>query len=255
MEYELIEEFGFKYIETNGGKETLVLLHGLLGALSNFEGIMKEFHDRYNVVIPILPIMELPMLKLSVGGLVDHVYDFIRFKNFDKVHVLGNSLGGHISILFALAHPQHVATITLTGSSGLFESAMGTSFPKRGSYEYIEKKAQETFYDPAVATKELVDEIFSTISDRLKALRIVVTSKSAVRQNLEHRLHEIEKPTLLIWGHQDIVTPPFVGEKFHSLIKNSELHFIDKSGHAPMMERPEEFNAILSSFLDRNRLL
>lgn len=252
MEYELIEEEGFKYIETKGGKETLLLLHGLLGALSNFDGILNEFKDKYNVVIPILPIMEIPMLKLSVGGLVDHLYEFVRFKEFDKVHVLGNSLGGHIAILFTLAHPSYVASITLTGSSGLFESAMGNSFPKRGSYEYIKQKAEETFYDPKVATKELVDEIFATISDRLKALRIVVTSKSAVRQNLEHRLHEIDKPTLLIWGKQDVVTPPFVGEKFHSLIKGSALHFIDKSGHAPMMERPEEFNAILSDFLNKH---
>lgn len=255
MNYELVEENGFKYIETKGGEETLLLLHGLLGALSNFDGILNEFHNKYNVVIPILPILEMPLLKLSVGGLVEHVHDFVQHKGYKQVHVLGNSLGGHISLLFTLAYPELVSSITLTGSSGLFESAMGTTFPKRGDYEYIKNKAEETFYDPKVATKELVDDIFNTVNDRLKAIRIVATSKSAVRQNLEHRLHELKAPTLLIWGKQDKVTPPFVGEKFHSLIKNSELHMIDKSGHAPMMEQPKEFNRILEAFLKKHSVL
>lgn len=252
MKYELIEENGFKYIETHGGKENLILLHGLLGALSNFDGILDEFHDKFNVVVPILPILEMPMLKLSVSGLVEHVYKFLKFKGFSKVHLLGNSLGGHIALLYYLTHPELVSTICLTGSSGLFESAMGNTFPKRGDYEYIKKKAEETFFNPEIATKELVDDIFETVNNRLKAIRIIATSKSAVRQNLTDELGKVNVPTLLIWGKQDIVTPPFVGEKFHELIKNSELHFIDKSGHAPMMEQPKEFNTILNSFLNKH---
>ncbi len=182
--YDVVEEGGFKYIETKGGEENLLLLHGLLGALSNFDGILNEFHDKYNVVIPILPILEMPILKLSVGGLVEHIHQFVVHKGYKKVHVLGNSLGGHISLLFSLAYPELVSTITLTGSSGLFESAMGTTFPKRGDYDYIKAKAEETFYDPKVATKELVDDIFNTVNDRMKAIRIIATSKSALRQNL-----------------------------------------------------------------------
>ena len=142
-----------------------------------------------------------------------------------------------------------MASVTLTGSSGLFESAFGTAFPKRGDYEYIKKKAGDTFFDPAVATKELVDEIFEIVNDRGKAIRVVATAKSAVRHNLGDRLHQINTPTLLIWGKQDAVTPPFVGEKFHDLIKGSKLYFLDQCGHAPMMEKPEEFNQILRGFL------
>lgn len=249
--YELQEEAGFKYIETKGGKQTLLLLHGLLGELSNFDGILNYFHDKYNVVIPVLPILEMPLLKLSVSGLVDHVHDFVTYKAYDKVHVLGNSLGGHICLMYALDHPEKVASIIITGSSGLFESAMGTTFPKRGDYEYIKKKSEDTFYDPAVATKELVDSIFETVNDRSKAIRIVATSKSAVRQNIGDKLYNIKAPTLLIWGKQDKVTPPFVGEKFHELIENSELHWINLCGHAPMMEHPDQFNNILKVFLEK----
>ncbi|MEN0004178.1 MAG: alpha/beta hydrolase [Bacteroidota bacterium] len=249
MDYPLIEEGGFKYIETKGGEEHLMLLHGLFGALSNFEGIIEHFGQKYNVVVPTLPIFDLPIRQVSVTGLVDHVVEFVAHKNFDKVHVLGNSLGGHISLLYALEQPEKVASITLTGSSGLFESAMGTSFPKRGNYEYIKKKTEDTFFSPETASKELVDEVFDTVNDRNKAIRIVATSKSAVRQNLGDKLHQIHAPTLLIWGKQDQVTPAFVGEKFNELIENSRLAFVDQCGHAPMMEHPHIFNSHLEAFL------
>lgn len=249
MNYDLKEEGRFKYVETEGGEENLMLLHGLFGALSNFEGILDHFSAKFNVVVPILPIFELPIRKLSVTGLVDYVADFVDHKGFDHVHVLGNSLGGHIALLYVLARPEKVRSVILTGSSGLFESAMGTSFPKRGDYEFVRKKTQGTFYDPEVASKELVDEVYETINDRNKAIRVVATAKSAVRHNLSDKLHQVKAPTLLVWGKQDQITPAFVGEKFEELIENSKLVFIDKCGHAPMMERPEEFNRLLEDFL------
>lgn len=249
MKHEIIEEDRYKYIETKGGEETLVLLHGLFGALSNFEGIIRHFSGKYNVVVPLLPIFELPIRKVSVTGLVDYVADFVEFKNYRKVHVLGNSLGGHIALLYSLAHPQRVSSVILTGSSGLFESAMGTSFPKRGDYEFIRKKTQATFYHPKVASQELIDEVYDIVNDRNKAIRIIATAKSAVRHNLGDKLHQITAPTLLVWGKQDQITPVFVAEKFHELIENSKLIFIDECGHAPMMEHPEQFNNSLENFL------
>ncbi|NNE28036.1 MAG: alpha/beta hydrolase [Saprospiraceae bacterium] len=248
------EESGFKFIETNGGKETLLLLHGLFGALSNFEGILKEFGKDYNVVVPMLPIFDLPIKDVSVSGLVKHVKSFVEYKQYPKVHVLGNSLGGHISLLFALDNPNWIQTIILTGSSGLFENSLGSTFPKRGNYEFIKNKTEATFYNPSVASKELVDEVFDTVNDRGKAIRVVATAKSAVRHNLGDKLHLIEAPTLLIWGAQDSVTPPFVGEKFHELISNSELKMVEKCGHAPMMELPHVFNLHLREFLERNSI-
>jgi len=249
MNLPIKEENGFRYIESGTEGDTLLLLHGLFGALSNFEGIMKRFSAKYNVVVPILPIYEMPIFEVSVMGLVDFVTKFVNFKSYGKVHLLGNSLGGHIALLYALAHPEHIASITLTGSSGLFESAFGSAFPKRGDYEYIRKKTADTFYNPEVASKELVDEVFGIVNDRNKAIRVVATAKSAVRHNLGRQLHKLKAPTLLIWGKQDAVTPPFVGEKFHELITSSRLYFLDECGHAPMMEKPEEFNTILEDFL------
>ncbi len=251
MDLKIIEEGDYKYVETGGDGVTIILLHGLMGALSNFEGIIEKFCNTHNVVIPLLPIFELPLRKLSVTGLVDYVEKFIDYKKYPKVHVLGNSLGGHIAQLYTMRRPEKVMSMILTGSSGLFESAMGSTFPKRGNYEYIKNKTESVFYSPEVASKELVDQVFETVNNRNKAIRIVATAKSAVRHNLEDKLHKIQNPTLLIWGKQDEVTPLWVGEKFNELLPNSELHYVDKCGHAPMMEKPSEFNEVLCQFIEK----
>ena len=253
MTYDLKQEGLFKYIETKGGEQNVLLLHGLFGELSNFDAILKEIGSSHNVIVPILPMMEMPIIHVSLSGLVDHITAFIKYKGLEDLHVMGNSLGGHLSLLFALANPELIKSITLTGSSGLFETGMGSTFPRRGDYDYIKVKVQETFYDPVIATKELVDEVFNTVNDRNKAIRIIKTARSAIKHNLADKLHQIKVPTLLIWGIQDSITPPFVGEKFNELIQDTELHFMDKCGHAPMMEKPDEFNRIYNAFLDKHK--
>ena len=245
----LITDGPFRYIESDGDGPPLLLLHGLFGALSNFAGILERFGDSRRVVVPMLPVYELPLRKTGIGGLLKYVEDFVAHRRLGRLDLLGNSLGGHVAQLYALAHPTEVNSLTLTGSSGLFESAMGTGFPKRGDRDYIRKKVGDVFYDPATATDALIDEVFDVTTDREKALRVVVTAKSAVRHNLTDRLGEITAPVLLVWGRQDEVTPPFVAEKFLELLPDARLVWVDQCGHAPMMEHPAQFNDALDAFL------
>jgi 2-hydroxy-6-oxonona-2,4-dienedioate hydrolase len=250
MSYEIKQLDKFKYIEEGNG-EPLLLLHGLFGALSNFQGLIEYFRNYNKVIVPILPLLDMDILHTSVGGLAKFVHRFIEAKQLKDVHLLGNSLGGHVALVHILKHPERVKSLILTGSSGLFENGMGDSYPKRGDYEYIKRKTELTFYDPKVATKELVDEVYSITNNRLKVIKIIALAKSAIRNNLGEELNQIKQPTLLVWGNNDTITPPFVAREFNKLIPNSELYFIDKCGHAPMMEVPEEFNAILHKFLQK----
>ncbi len=248
---ELIQQEGkFKFIEIGEG-EPLVLLHGLFGALSNFSHLIDHFKTTHKVVVPMLPLFELDLLHTSVGGLQKFVKRFIEHRNYNNIHLLGNSLGGHVALVYILKNPERVKSLTLTGSSGLFENGMGDSYPKRGDKEYIRKKTQLTFYDPAMATDDLVNECFDITNNRIKVIKIISLAKSAIRNNLGEEVSQIKQPTCLIWGNNDTITPPFVAQEFHKLIPNSELHFIDKCGHAPMMEVPHEFNSILGAFLTK----
>jgi pimeloyl-ACP methyl ester carboxylesterase len=250
MKYEVIEEDGFKYVEAGKG-ETLVLLHGLMGELSNWEPVIDHFKEHYHVLVPILPIYELPILTLGVKSLSKYVHRFLKFKKLGQVVLIGNSLGGHVGLVFTAAHQEYVKALVLTGSSGLYENAFGGSFPRRESYDYIKEKVEFTFYDPATATKELVDEVFKTVNERSKVIRILALAKSAIRHNMSKELSRITIPVSLIWGKQDKVTPPEVADEFHQLLPNSELNWVDQCGHAPMMERPEIFNGYLEKFLNR----
>jgi 2-hydroxy-6-oxonona-2,4-dienedioate hydrolase len=250
MNYDIKQQDKFKFIEEGEG-EPLLLLHGLFGALSNFKDLVDFFSKHYKVIVPILPLFDLDILHTSVGGLEKFVFRFIELRNYRNIHLLGNSLGGHVGLLHVLRHPERIRSLILTGSSGLFENGMGDTYPKRGDYEYIKKKTQLTFYSPEVASIELVDEVYEIVNSRIKVIKIIALAKSAIRTNLGEELNQIKKPTLLVWGNNDTITPPFVGREFNKLIPDSELYFIDKCGHAPMMERPEEFNSILNKFLTK----
>jgi pimeloyl-ACP methyl ester carboxylesterase len=253
MSYEIKQDGKFRFIEEGDG-EPIVLLHGLFGALSNFQELIGHFRKSHKVIVPILPLLELDLLHTSVGGLQKFVNRFIEHRKYTNVHLMGNSLGGHVALIHILKNPERIKSLILTGSSGLFENGMGDTYPKRGDKEYIRNKTALTFYDPALATEELVNEVFEITNNRLKVIKIIALAKSAIRNNLGEEISQIKQPTCLLWGNNDTITPPFVAKEFNRLIPNSELHFIDKCGHAPMMERPDEFNHLLDGFLSKLKI-
>ena len=243
----------YNYIEKGEG-QVIILLHGLMGGLSNFKDVIDFFSSKnYKVIIPELPIYSLPLKKTSVTAFSDFLEDFVKFKNLNNVILLGNSLGGHIGLIFSKKNPNLVKSLILTGSSGLYENSMGESYPKRENYDYIKRKTEEVFYNPKVATKEIVDEVFETVNNRDKLVRTLTIAKSAIRHNMSRDLPNIKTPTLLIWGENDLVTPPEVAVEFKSLLPNSKLTWIKECGHAPMMEYPKKFNKILFNWLDQKK--
>ncbi|WP_106791474.1 alpha/beta fold hydrolase [Aquimarina sp. Aq78] len=255
MKHELKKDGKFSYLDLGEGTP-IIILHGLMGGLSNFEGVGSYFPEHgYKVLIPELPVYTLPLLKTKVSTYARYLKDFIDHLGYgDKeVILLGNSLGGHIALLCTKMFPEKVKGLVITGSSGLYESAMGESYPKRGDYEYIKAKAENVFYDPEIATKEIVDEVYATVNDRNKLIRTLAIAKSAIRHNMAKDLPKMNTPTCVIWGKNDNVTPPEVADDFNRLLPDSDLYWIDKCGHAAMMEHPEEFNRLLYNWLqERN---
>jgi len=252
MNFTLKQEGKFKFIEEGKGAP-IILLHGLMGGLSNFHHFINFFKDKgYKVLMPSLPIYDSPIMDSSVKRLAEFLNEFIKLKELKNFVIIGNSLGGHVGLYYTKLFNKAKGLI-LTGSSGLYESAMGSGYTKRGDYNVIKKKVQEVFYNPKVATKILVDEIYETVNDRNKLIKIIAYAKSAIRHNMAKDLPKIKIPICLIWGKDDIVTPPDVANEFHKLLPNSDLYWIDKCGHAPMMEHPNVFNeAVVKWFSKRN---
>ena len=242
----------YNYID-NGSGDVVILLHGLMGAVSNFENTINELPKfGYRVILPMLPLYDMPILKTNVNELAKFIYNFSKYLKIDQFSLLGNSLGGHIGLILALQYPDKIKNLILSGSSGLYENTLGGKFPKRGDYNYIQKKTEEVFYNPEKATKQLVDEVFEIVNSREKVLRVLMMAKSAIRHNMKNDLPKINQKTCIIWGENDKVTPPKVGKEFHEKIPNSDIFWIPKCGHAPMIEQPEKFNQILTDWLEQN---
>lgn len=253
MNFVLKQERGFKYIDEGQG-EVLLLLHGLMGGLSNWEEVITYFSKSYRVILPMLPVYDLPVLTTGVKTLSKFLNKFIKYKKLENVTLLGNSLGGHVGLIYVLAHQDNVKALVLAGSSGLYENAFGGSFPRRENYEFVKERVQYTFYDPATATDELIDEVYKLVNDRHSVIRLLAMAKSAIRHNMKKDLHKIRIPVALIWGKNDKITPPEVAEEFNETLPDCELNWIDHCGHAPMMEHPAEFNRILKEFLDKKNI-
>lgn len=250
MEYLIKHERQFDYIEVGEGPKIL-LLHGLFGALSNWKTVVDSFSSKFKILIPLLPISKASEVTPSISGLCDFVDEFLKYKSILDFSIIGNSLGGQIGLMLALRRPKSVKTLTLTGSSGLFETGMGGAYPKRGSYEYIKERVEFTFYDPHTAKKDLVDEVYGIVNDVNTAIRVIKVARAAQRLNMRDDIKKISMPTCLIWGLNDTITPTYVAHEFKRLIKDSQLNFIDHCGHAPMMEKPEIFNDIMIRFYNK----
>ncbi|MBT7896189.1 MAG: alpha/beta hydrolase [Flavobacteriales bacterium] len=246
------EEGKFKWLEEGDGGQPIILLHGLMGGVENFGEMVDFISEEYKVYGLDLKLFEGSILKVSVKSLSDYLYEFMNHLGLSSATLLGNSMGGHIGLIFTKLHPEKVESLILTGSSGLYESSFGNTFPRRGDYDYIKNKTEEVFFNPKVATKELVDRVFAIANKRDSTVRLLTFAKSAIRHNMAKDLPKITIPSCLIWGKFDKVTPPHVAEEFDSLLPNSSLYWVDNCGHAPMWEHPEEFSKIVMKWLKNN---
>ena len=251
-QHEVKERGGFRYVDEGPSTDVppVVLLHGMLGHLNNWSETTHTLAaNDYRVIVPLLPVYHLPLEQTSLKGLVNHVHGFLDTIQLDQIVLVGNSLGGQIAIMYALAHPWRICTLVLTGSSGLYEVEMGTGTPQRQNREFVRERTALTFFDSKHVTEELVDDLVEIINDRACAIRLIRIARSAKRDSVAGQLGDIDVPTLLIWGRNDFITPPEVAEDFRKMIPRSELHFIDQCGHAPMIEHPKTFNRIMLDFL------
>jgi pimeloyl-ACP methyl ester carboxylesterase len=243
-------EFDYQPLLDVGEGDPVILLHGLFGNLSNWSNVAEEFGKQYRVIIPRLPFYSTPISSERINDLALFVEQFINHHGFDTVTLMGNSLGGHVALLYTWREPSRVKKLVLAGSSGLFENSFSGTFPRIKDYEYIKEKVSSTFYKQEVVTKELVDEVYSTIQSKANTLSILGLARAAQRNNLADLLDQIDTPTLLVWGLQDTITPPEVALEFHAHLPHSQVIFLDHCGHVPMMEQPKLFNQYVREFLE-----
>lgn len=229
----------------------LILMHGLFGALSNWDSVIPLFANYSKPLNLGMRIIEGHRSEVKVKALASYSEFFIRSNNMAPVALCGNSLGGHVALRLCLAAPELVDCMILTGTSGLYEHTVD-ALPIRPDHRFIREHMSRVFYNQKFVTDEAINEIYEIIKDRSNVLNIIHAARSAKKDNLINLLSQIKVPTLLLWGEEDLVTTMDVAHMFHKYIPNSELITIKGCGHAPMIEHPEWFSGHVERFLKQH---
>lgn len=232
-----------------GERPQVVMLHGMFGGSADWDVVARELAAEWPVHVLAMPVFETPRGVCGLENLLSFLIDWLDRRGIDRAILVGNSLGGHIALLAALRCPERVIGLVLTGSAGLLERGFDRKVPRRPNRNWVRSRVAEVFFDQAHVTDQLLDEVSAIIGNPRLALNIVRMARSARRSNLRDELPRITCPVTLIWGCQDQITPPGVAHEFARHLPNAELHFIDRCGHAPPIEKPAEFHRILQASL------
>ncbi|MEO1009526.1 MAG: alpha/beta hydrolase [Planctomycetota bacterium] len=238
-------------VEHLGGGPTVVFLHGLVGLNEHWEDVVRQVEASVHCVLLQVPLLDLRGDDCSIDGVTRLTVDFLERHVDGPVVLVGNSFGGHVALRVALQRPDLVRGLVLAGSSGLIEKSMVSDVQLRPSRAWLERKIAELFHDPERYMRASdIERAHQQLSERGGARAMVRLSRSARRNHLGERIANIETPTLLIWGREDIVTPPEAAEQFASRLPNARIVWFDRCGHVPMMEHPEPFAAELVDFVE-----
>lgn len=236
-----------------GDGPVVILLHGLFGNIAMWKSTVESLKSNHRVVIPRLPIFDLPIEHTNVKYLAKVLHDFIDWNQFSNVTIVGHAIGGQVALLYAAQYPANVNRIVLTSSTGLFENSPFIQGNLSGfnDLEFIQEKVESAFYQPTNAPKELVEQVYSTVKSIPKRLTLGTLSKSSKKSNVASLLNKLSHPVLLIWGLDDKMTPPEVAFHFHDFLPNSEIKLIEECGHVPMVEQPDVFNRYIKDFINK----
>lgn len=287
QKYADIDGVKVSYIDEGQGKP-VVFIHGLGGALDNWDYNIPVLKEKYRCIGIDLPGFgnsdKGEEIEYTIAKHAEVVKKLLDTLDIDKASCAGNSMGGHTCLYFALTYPDRIDKLILVDSSGTFAPGFFAKFitghPKipmwlvrkygqRAAFENPEK-FKRSFYkrelkrnggagfynidDPNVKdfsdrmTKFVLD--YAKSDDFMKYIRAsILTGRSIIETNLGDRLGEIKAPTLVIWGAKDKIVPIKHGHNFNEKIKGSLMATIEEAGHVPQIERADEFNSHLDRFL------
>jgi len=228
----------------------VVFLHGLVGLNEHWERVVDTVCDRVRCITLEMPLLELRGVDCSLSAVSAMTMQFLDHEIGEPTVLVGNSFGGHVALRVTHERPELVHALVLAGSSGLIERTVVRGAPVRPSREWLVEKIGELFYDKSKMNPEDVERAHKLLNERGGARAMVKLSKTARRDNMTDDLGDITQPTLLIWGREDVVTPPSAGQGFLELMPDARLSWLDGCGHAPMIEAPEPFGVAMHSFFD-----
>lgn len=254
--------YGLKihYVEAGSGP-AVILLHGLGGNTTNWAlNIAPLVEQKFRVIVPDqigFGRSDKPFINYRVGTYVDFLDALYKELKIERATLVGNSMGGWIAAAYTLAHPEKVERLVLVDAAGFAPppefDAKTLSFLNPSTREGMKQLAMLVFSNKQLFTSD--EAIDLLLTHRLTAgdgytIGSLIDSTARREDMLDNRLAGIKRPTLLIWGRDDGLTPlKEYGERFKREIAGAQLVVFDACGHVPMVEKSAEFNAALLKFL------
>lgn len=259
-----VGEFNIHYYEGGPqGAETILMIHGFGADKDNWVRFSRPLTARYHVVALDLPGFgdsSKPEASYDVGTQVERLNAFAKAIGLHKLHLIGNSMGGHIAALYAARHPEEVLSVALLNNAGVNAPQASELFKRldRGDANpllvrnaddfsnmldllFVEKpplpgSLKQYLAERAMASHDFNQKIFNQLRERYIPL--------------ETELAKIQVPTLLLWGDQDQILDVSSIKVMQPLLKQPTVVIMQACGHLPMIERPEETAEHYQTFLD-----
>jgi len=242
-----------------GGGEPLLILHGA-GGSQGWLRYHQSLAEHFTVYAPAHPGYNKSSRPEWISTMNDmaHFYrQFIEELHLAPVHLMGSSMGGWLAAEIAAMCPHILKSLVLVDAAGIK--------PQRGEIAEIfmisrEQAQKLRFYDPnqvpdaeTVVNQQLTpEEEEEQWRNREMASRLC-WKPYLHNPKLPAYLRGVKTPTLIVWGKQDAIIPVNCGELYHEALSNSTLHVIDRCGHSPGVEKPEEFLNPVLEFLSKRR--
>jgi pimeloyl-ACP methyl ester carboxylesterase len=224
-----------------------------------------RFRKQFRVIVPDLPGFGdtgyLPGKSYTLDAQVARLKDFVDVLHLDRVHLVGNSMGGYIAAAFAARHPEKVATL------GLFNAA-GVDMPRRSRFYAAALEGHNLLLTRSRADFEAVLALVyhrkpwlpGYLKHAMAVHRIAVAEDQDIifrqifgqRVWLDKALPRITAPTLILWGDHDQVLDISSVPLFKQGIPHADVAIIPACGHVPMLERPFKTAAVYRRFLARH---
>ncbi|RLI30010.1 hypothetical protein DRO53_00315 [Candidatus Bathyarchaeota archaeon] len=244
-----------RYLVRGEGKP-VILVHGLGGSIESWGANIDALASHFKVYVFDLPgfgFSDKPRIQYRIGFFTSFLHDFMETLKIERASLVGNSLGGLISLCFTCDYPSKVEKLVVECSAGLETGARETIMRFMGEWWTME--SLKSFY-------EFVYGEPSKVKEEILRLRLRILShpdakyayKSILNMpyewaDLPEKLRKLKNPTLIVWGEKDRLIPVEYAYKLHSLLANSKLLIFKDAGHVPHAEKAEEYNREVAKFL------